>query len=102
MRLLLTGVVLFCLYLLSGCASMYLGTTEVSFKDGEWKYSSNKNQTDLAAEIGTDAKGKPFAKIKTTSTTPEAAMAAALQAQLLYGQIIQDLLKAGAAGATIP
>jgi len=102
MRLLLTGVALFCLYWLTGCANMFLGSTEVTFKDGEWKYSSNKNQTDLAAEIGTDERGKSFAKIKTTSMTPEAAMAAALQAQLLYGQIIQDLLKAGAAGATIP
>ena len=102
MRLLLTGVALFCLYWLTGCANMFLGSTEVTFKDGEWKYSSNKNQQDLAAEIGTDPRGKPFAKIQTTSTTPDAAIAAALQAQVIQSKIIQDLLRAGATAATIP
>jgi len=102
MKLLLSGIVLLCLFLAFGCASMYLGSTEVSFKEGEWKYSSNKNQQDLAAEIGTDKQGKPFAKIQTTSVTPDAAMASALKAQLLYGQIIQDLIRSGGMAATMP
>lgn len=106
MKTFVFALIIACLLSLSGCGvSQFTAETEVSFKNGEWYYKSNKNQQDLAAEIGTDKEGHPYGKIKTTSSTPESAIAAALETNRVALQLLQDAIKAGAAAgnrATIP
>jgi len=91
-----------CWFYLSGCAQMYTASTEVSFKNGEWYYKSNKNQSDLAAEIGMDDDGRVYGKIKTTSSTPESAIAAALESNRMALEILQSAIKSGAKFAPVP
>ena len=90
MRLLLTGVALFCLYLLSGCASKTTVHVEVR-ADGTCvgDYTSDKEQMGLEAAI---CGGK--VKVEKSGTL-ESVVAA-------QSQIIQMLMKAGALAATIP
>jgi len=88
----------------TGCASMYLGKTTASFETPaglKANYESNKNQENFSvtATIGEDGKITGV-DIKTTATTPEAAMAAALSFQTeLLRQLMPLIQKAAALGA---
>jgi hypothetical protein len=72
-------------------------------------YKSNKDQQDFKAKVSVDEQGRiKDLDIQTTATTPEAAIAAAAQANALAMQMLADVLKqllpllqkAAAAGAT--
>lgn len=92
------------LLLITGCASMYLGKTTASFETPgglKGSYESNKNQENFSASalVGPDGKITGV-DIKTTATTPEAAMAAALAVQTeVLRQLMPLIQKAGALGA---
>lgn len=107
------GVLLAFMLALNGCgANFFACTTKASYNaDGTWSYESCKNQENFKAKIGKDAKGQPEAEISTSASTPEAAIAAALQSQIkmqeqfgklidLVGPLISKGAAAGAIGAT--
>ena len=70
--------------LMSGCTTaQYSASTEASFsKDGTWSYKSSKNQENFKAKIAEAADGSKSVEVETTATTPESAVAAALQTNL--------------------
>lgn len=80
---------------MGGCsAANYLGSTEASFnKDGTWSYKSNKNQENFKAKLATDASGASSVEVETTASTPEAAIAAALQSNLEALKALNESLK---------
>jgi len=92
------------LFVMVGCAQMYLGKTTAHFSTPEGlvgDYVSDKNQENfnVTATVGPDGKIKSI-DIRTTATTPEAAISAALQFQIILLQEIKDLTtKLAAAGA---
>lgn len=66
---------------LNGCGANYFtATTEASYdaKTGSWSYKSNKNQENFEAKIAEFKDGRQVLEVKTTATTPEAAIAAAM------------------------
>ena len=92
--LILLGVLL-----LSGCG--FLGfkadqfvaqTTAKANKDG-FAYSSGKNQESLAATGEMTKDGTFKFSVNTTASTPEAAIAAALQANAQAMQVLSELMK---------
>ena len=96
------AVLLFLVIGFVGCmpVSQLTANTTVTYKDGKGKeffYSSNKNQEGLDAhgDFDTDGNIKGLS-VKTTATTPEAAIAAALQSnialQAQVGQLLQSVL----------
>ena len=80
---------------LSACASAekYLAATEARYENGNWYYMSRKNQENFSAKISKDENGNPVLDVKTTATTPEAAMAMAAQANAEFMKYIADILK---------
>jgi hypothetical protein len=86
------------LLLLSSCtASQYLGKTVATANKDGFYYESNKNQEGMNAQGKINpATGEMAFDVKTTSTTPEAAIAAALQtnleAQKQLGVILQAIM----------
>jgi len=94
---------------ITGCASMFTSETVASYElapDGTVKanYRSGKNQEGFRARVALDRAGNVTGfDLQTTATTPEAAIAAAVQVQLLQMQLLEKLLplieKAAAAGA---
>jgi hypothetical protein len=89
--------------LLGGCsASNYLGNTKASYSAANgFSYESNKNQEGLKAsgEVNTDGSAK--FSVETTATTPEAAIAAALQTNILTQQNIAKLIDAAIAAGQL-
>lgn len=85
--------------LLGGCtASQYLGKTVASVGGPNgFKWESNKNQEGLKASGKLNPDGAVEFSIETTSTTPDAAIAAALQGNLAAQQNIGKLIDVGAA-----
>lgn len=64
-----------------GCGvGQYTASTEASYdaKTGSWNYRSNKNQENFEAKIAEFKDGRQVLEVKTTATTPEAAIAAAM------------------------
>ena len=90
--------------LMTGCAQWNLARTEAHFETPEGlkaDYVSSKNQENfnVAATVGDDGKIRSI-DIKTTAITPEAAIAASMEVQLMLLQQIKDLLaKSAAMGA---
>jgi hypothetical protein len=87
----------FALSLTIGCMGVdkYTARTTVHYKAPgvEADYDSNKNQENFKAKVGFDAQGKINAlDIETTATTPEAAIAAALQSNAQILKSVNDLL----------
>jgi hypothetical protein len=80
---------------LTACgASFFACTTKASFnKDGTWSYESCKNQENFKAKITENDKGRTTAEVETTATTPEAAIAAAMQSLAKLIDTIVPLLK---------
>jgi len=74
-------VALMALFLsLNGCGvGFYTAMTEAEYnaETGSWRYRSNKNQEAFEAKI-VEYRGKQTLEVKTTATTPEAAIAAAM------------------------
>lgn len=91
---------------INGCASMYLGETTATFETPgglKGSYKSNKNQQDFSATATVGPDGKiTGVEIKTSASTPEAAIAAALQAQTETLKMVGPLIQKGAAFATKP
>lgn len=92
----------------TGCASMYLGSTEACYKtaDGtEICYKSNKNQESFSAKVGLDAATGKLNNldIQTTATTPESAIAATAQFNMklleFAERMSQQIATKGAGGA---
>jgi hypothetical protein len=86
----------------AGCgANFFACTTKASFnKDGTWSYESCKNQENFKAEIGKDRAGNPLAKVETTATTPEAAIAAAAEALKEAFVVLKDAMAMAKAAAS--
>jgi phosphoenolpyruvate carboxylase len=81
-------------FLFLGCGvNQYTATTKASYENGNWYWLSNKNQENLKAKLGKDRDGNPIFEIETTATTPEAAIAAAMQSFALVQQQFAELLK---------
>ena len=85
----------------AGCGvSQYTASTKVTYDGKTWFYESNKNQEGLKAKLNKDGS----AEIETTASTPEAAIAAALQSNLelqkQIGALLQVLLPMAKAAAT--
>ena len=106
-----TLLILIVMLLLSGCGILGFGakdftanTTASANKEG-FTYSSNKNQESLAAEGEFDMNtGKMVFKVKTSSTTPESSIAAALQANAqamtAFSEIMKEIIPLAKAAAT--
>ena len=92
--------VIMCL-VLSGCgAAQYTANTTASVGlDRGFSYSSNKNQENLKAK-GTLEAGKLSFEVETTATTPESAIAAALQTNLELLKLLNSAMAAGLAAGT--
>lgn len=88
---------------INGCASMYLGKTEATFETPnglKGSYISNKNQENFSAKATTGPDGKiNGVDIKTTATTPEAAMMAALESMRLFMDAMREQLSVLKSGA---
>ena len=89
------------LLFLAGCgANFFSCSTEASFNaDGTWHYKSCKNQENFKAEIGKDKLGNPIAKVETTATTAESAMAAAMHSQAALMDMLRELMPILSKGA---
>ena len=74
--------------------NQYTATTKAAYnaETGSWSYESNKNQENFEAKIG-ELKGKPVLEVRTTASTPEAAIAAALQSNLEISKQISALIQ---------
>lgn len=85
---------------LSGCGvDRFLGSTTASYEitptGPKIYYSSNKDQQGFIADVELDSLGKVKKfHVSTTATTPEAAIAAALQSNLKFQEQFGDILKA--------
>ena len=96
------------LVLVSGCASAdkFLGSTTASYTPGgQLYYNSNKNQEGFKAHTTFDPKTGNLTglDIETKATTPESAIAAALESQKAALELINKILeKALAAAGGIP
>jgi hypothetical protein len=88
-------IILILMMIVSGCGvANFAGSTEARYENGNMYYKSNKNQENFKAKLSLDANGKLTAlDIQTTATTPESAIAAALQSNLVTQQMINDLLQ---------
>lgn len=92
--------------LFTGCSTVdkYLGRTTASYTDGNFAWDSNKNHENLDASYEKSADGSVKARLKTTATTPEAAMAAAAAdnaaAHKNFSEILKELLPILKQGAT--
>ena len=94
------------LLLSAGCGvTQYTASTKVSYDGKTWFYESNKDQQGLKAKLSKDGS----AEIETTASTPEAAIAAALNSNLALQKQIADLMavvlpliKAGATKGVVP
>jgi len=113
--LLIVGLILF--GTLAGCsvlgfkADQFSANTTASANKEGFSYSSNKNQENLSADGEFDpATGKTKFTVKTTASTPEAAIAAALQANAMAITAFSEIMKvviplakaAATKGAPIP
>jgi hypothetical protein len=95
-----------CLSLTVGCGATYFtaNTTATIAKDGSMSWSSNKNQENLKASFTRKDGNIESFTIETTATTPEAAIAAAMQSMgrmmdtlnALAAQLVPAAAKAGA------
>ncbi len=80
-----------------GCGvGQYTATTEAQYnaETGSWSYKSNKNQENFEAKLVESKAGRQVLEVKTTATTPEAAIAAALQSNLEIQKQISGMLQA--------
>lgn len=82
--------------MLAGCGvSQYTASTTASANKDGFNYVSNKNQESLHAHGEIDpASGKMDFDVTTTATTPEAAIAAAMQSNLKIQEQIAAILQA--------
>ena len=85
---------------LTGCgflgfkADQFTAQTKAAANKDGFSYESGKNQESLDASGEIDPKtGKMTFKVKTTSSTPEAAIAAALQANAQAMQVLSEIMK---------
>jgi len=88
---------LIAIFILTGCATVskdFTARTVASANKDGFSYDSTKNQESLEAmgEIDPET-GKMKFSVKTTATTPEAAIAAASAANAAVMQAISELLK---------
>ncbi len=87
----------------AGCGASYFAcTTKASYdpRIGAFSYESCKDQQNFKAQIGRDETGNTLAKIETTATTPEAAIAAAMQSLAkLIDAVVPLIEKAVAVGS---
>ena len=92
------------LFTTQGCVSMFTAKTTATYDGKTFTWESTKNQEGLDATLGKDKDGNPLATIKTTATTPEAAIAAAAAAQAKFmdamAGLIQTLTGVAKAAAT--
>lgn len=93
---LLSAAILAFLLSLSACGvSQYTANTTASVSPGNgFAYSSNKNQENLDATGDMNPDGTVHFTVKTTATTPDAAIAAALQSNLEAQKQLTAILQA--------
>lgn len=100
MRKMFAVIIIVLTSMLGGCSILGFRTDQFSAstsasanKDG-FQYTSTKNQENLSAEGEIDpATGKMKFKVNTTASTPEAAIAAALQANAMAIQAFSEIMK---------
>jgi len=87
------AVIIIALFALSGCTTSkdLLGNTTASYVNGNFSWDSTKNQENLDATYDKQGEDVKFT-IKTTATTPEAAMLAVAQVRLAEMKLIADLI----------
>lgn len=102
MKTFVFALIIACLLSLSGCAQMFNSTTKVHYEkrpDGTIvaDYESGKEQVGLEAHLG----AAPSIKVD-KSSTQESVIAAALQSQIMMGEILKQLLPLVTKAASIP
>ena len=100
-----TLAIVLCLAL-TGCGASYFAcTTKASYDPatGAFQYESCKDQQNFHAKMSQGEDGKPIAEVSTTATTPEAAIAAAMQSLAKLLDTLGPLIEKGlAAAAKVP